>query len=160
MNSIRWRLYEKLKEIYPNCKITYGYFTKYKRINSNLPKTHAVDAFCISNNLNAQRLEYYYQYKCMRNHNRQIHKMKVYKGNVKKPNSLGKYVKGYQAFDKVKIIDTDIVGFIKARRKTGSFTISDIYGNLLKDGISYKKLVLLESRNSYLCALQRNVISL
>ena len=160
MNSIRWVLYEKLKESYINCKITYGYLTKYKRINNNLPKTHAVDAFCISNNLNAQRLDYYYQYKCMRCHNRQIHKMKIYKGNVRKPHSLGKYVKGYQAFDKVRILDSGIVGFIKARRKTGSFTISDINGNVLKDGISYKKLKLLERRSSYLCELQRNSISL
>ena len=85
----------------------------------------------------------------MRNHNRQIHKMKIYKGNIRKPNNLGKYVNGFQAFDKIKILNTDIVGFIQARRKTGSFTICDIYGNVIKD-ITYKKLKLLENRKSWL----------
>lgn len=153
MNSTRWILYKKIKEIYPNCKLTYGYITKNKRIKNNLPKTHAVDAFCISNNLSAERLNYYYQYKCMRNHNRQIHKIQIYKGNVRKPHNLGKYVKGFQAFDKVKILNIDMVGFIKARRVRGVFTISDIYGNAFKD-VSYKKIKLLESRKSMLVELQ------
>ena len=61
--------------------------------------------------------------------------------------------KGFQAFDKVKILNIDMVGFIKARRVRGVFTISDIYGNAFKD-VSYKKIKLLESRKSMLVELQ------
>ena len=46
-----------------------------------------------------------------------------------------------------------MVGFIKARRVRGVFTISDIYGNAFKD-VSYKKIKLLESRKSMLVELQ------
>lgn len=39
MGIMRWSFYNKLKEIYPNVKMTYGYITKNTRIENNLPKS-------------------------------------------------------------------------------------------------------------------------
>ena len=50
MGIMRWAFYSKLKEIYPNVSLTYGYITKNIRIRSCLPKEHYIDARCISVN--------------------------------------------------------------------------------------------------------------
>ena len=47
MGIMRWNVYNKLKEIYPNVFMTYGYITKNLRITNNLPKEHRIDAMCI-----------------------------------------------------------------------------------------------------------------
>jgi len=44
MSIVRWKLIEALK-----ADITYGYLTKYKRKELNLPKSHTNDAFVITN---------------------------------------------------------------------------------------------------------------
>ena len=38
MGIMRWTFYNRLKEMYPNVKMTYGYITKNTRITNNLPK--------------------------------------------------------------------------------------------------------------------------
>ena len=54
MNVMRWVFYNRLKEIYANVSMTYGYITKNTRIKNNLPKTHYLDARCISGNPKAK----------------------------------------------------------------------------------------------------------
>jgi hypothetical protein len=54
MGIMRWAFYNKLKEIYSNVKITYGYITKNTRITNDLPKEHRIDAYCISGNIKAK----------------------------------------------------------------------------------------------------------
>ena len=56
MGIMRWRFFNKLKEIYPAVEVknTYGYLTKSRRINLGLPKEHYVDAYCIAGNLKAK----------------------------------------------------------------------------------------------------------
>lgn len=48
MGIMRWAFYNQLKELHPNVSLTYGYLTKNTRIRNGLPKTHCVDARCIS----------------------------------------------------------------------------------------------------------------
>lgn len=44
--------------------LTYGYITKNTRITNALPKEHRIDAYCITNNINANLSDtYYYQKK-------------------------------------------------------------------------------------------------
>ncbi len=74
MGVMRWAFYNKLKELYPNVKMTYGYITKNTRIENDLPKEHYIDARCISGNPLARPLGYVYYQKKVRCHNRQIHK--------------------------------------------------------------------------------------
>jgi hypothetical protein len=42
----------------------------------------------------------------------------------------------------------DVYGYIQGRRASGSFAISNLDGNLLIDGITYKKLELIQAVTS------------
>lgn len=148
MGIMRWAFYNKLKELYSNVSITYGYITKNTRITNNLPKSHRIDAFCISGNVKAKRLTNWFYYKKVRCHNRQIHKANILKGGKKKLNQAKKYVFAYQLFDKVKYNKEEC--FIFGRRTSGSFDIRKLDGTKISAGISYKKLNLLEKRKNIL----------
>lgn len=149
MGIMRWTFYNKLKETYLNVNMTYGYITKNIRIQNNLPKTHYIDARCISGNPQAKPLGYYFYQKKVRCHNRQIHKSNILKGGIKKRNQAPYIVKGYRLFDKVKYNNKEY--FIFGRRSNGFFDIRNLQGEKVNKGsISYKKLKLLETRKKYL----------
>lgn len=149
MNIMKWKLYEKLKSLYRDIDMTFGYITKYNRIRSNMEKSHVSDAFVISKNFGAKRLGFYYMMKLTRRHNRQIHRVKILKGGKKKNNQASFEVNGFRLFDRVKY-DGKFM-FVAGRRINGCFVIRDInYENKLE--VSYKKLIL--SR------IKRNMIQL
>lgn len=149
MGIMRWAFYNKLKETYPNVNLTYGYLTKNKRIELGLDKTHYNDAYCIANNLKANRLDEYYYYKKVRCHNRQIHKINILKGGKLRRNQAPYLVKGFRLFDRVKYQGKDY--FVFGRRKTGYFDIRDLDDNKVNKGsISYKKLKFIEPRKTVL----------
>ena len=158
MGIMRWAFYNKLKKIYPNVYMTYGYITKNKRIEHGLPKEHYIDARCISDYPEAihpwNKTEVYYQRK-IRCHNRQIHKMSILKGGIRKLNQAEYLVKGYRLFDKVQYHGKEY--FILARRRSGFFDIRTLNGEKVNKGsISYKKLKLLEISKGFLT--EREVI--
>ena len=148
MGIMRWSFYNRLKEIYPNVFMTYGYITKNIRIKNNLPKDHYIDARCISGNPNAEPLGYYFYQKKVRCHNRQIHKANILKGGKKKLNQASYLVKGFRLFDKVEFEGQ--ICFIFARRSSGYFDIRKLNGEVIHRGASWKKLKLLETRKSLL----------
>ena len=76
--------------------------------------------------------------------------LSILKGGIRKSNQAEKYVFGYRLFDKVQFNGQDC--FIWGRRTTGIFTIKTINGKMIKDGISFKKLKLVEKSTSYLIA--------
>lgn len=150
MGVMRWTFYNRLKELYFNVKMTYGYITKNTRISHNLPKDHNIDAYCIANNMSAKRLNYHYYFKKVRCHNRQIHKAKILKGGKRKLNQAQYLVKGFRLFDKV--IYENKLYYIFGRRNSGFFDIRNLKGEKVNKGsISYKKLKLIETRKSILC---------
>ena len=128
--------------------MTYGYITKDTRIRNNLPKTHYVDARCISGNPNAKPLGYYFLQKKVRCHNRQIHKLTILKGGYRKRNQAEYIVKGYRLFDKVKF--RGIECFVFGRRTSGSFDVRKLDGTKVSPCAGYKKLKLLETRRNLL----------
>ena len=149
MGIMRWAFYNKLKEIYKNVSLTYGYLTKNTRITNNLPKEHYIDARCISGNPLAKPLGFYYYQKKVRCHNRQIHKTNILKDGKRKLNQAPYLVKGFRLFDKVKYQGREY--FIFGRRSSGFFDIRDLQGNKVNKGsISYKKLKFIEPRKTYL----------
>lgn len=148
MGIMRWAFYNKLKELYPNVSMTFGYITKNTRIINGLGKDHHIDARCISGNPLATPSKNVYLYKKVRCHNRQIHKNTILKGGYRKLNQAPKYVSGYQLFDKVLYNNQEC--FIFGRRSSGSFDVRLLDGTKLSAGVSYKKLKLLEKRKSYL----------
>ena len=148
MGIMRNSFYKELKKRFPNTHITYGYITKSSRIYNGLPKTHYIDARCISGNINVIPLEYYFYCKKARCHNRQIHKCKISKNNIKKLNQAPYLVKGFRLFDKVLYNKEEC--FIFGRRSSGSFDVRNLKGETLNPGVSYKKLKLIEKRKTIL----------
>ena len=148
MGIMRWTLFDRLKEIYPNVKNTYGYITKNNRIRLGLPKEHYVDAFCISGNFDAERLPYYWYQKQVRKNNRQIHKIQYSKGGIRKRNQTPYIVFGFRLFDKVKYKGQTC--FIYGRRASGSFYLKKLHGTVVSCGISYKKLRLIIKRKTFI----------
>lgn len=137
MGVMKWKLLDKLKSIYPNVSMTFGYITKHNRIKHEIKKSHISDAFIISKNFEAKRLGYYFKEKLVRKHNRQIHKIKILKGGKKKMNQAPFKVFGFRLFDKVEFQGNKY--FIYARRLSGYFNIRDANSENKKD-VTYKKL--------------------
>lgn len=148
MGIMRWAFYDRLKELYPNVHMTYGYITKHTRISHNLEKTHYIDARCISGNPDAVSDGTVYYQKKVRCHNRQIHKMTIGKGGHRKLNQAPKEVKGFRLFDKVLYQKQEYT--VYGRRTSGFFDIRDTDGNKANKGsISCKKLKLIKHQQGY-----------
>lgn len=150
MGIMRWTVLNRLKAAYPSIEIqnTFGYLTKYKRIKYGITKSHCADAYCIAGNFGSRRLRYYYFQKQTRRHNRQIHKLTILKGGLRKRNQAAYEIKGFRLFDKVKVLGDE--GFIFGRRASGYFDVRKLDGTRISAGISSKKLTLLEKRKTYL----------
>ena len=146
MGIMRWKLYDRLKELYPDVSYTYGYITKNTRIKNNLPKEHYIDARCISGNPEAVSDGTYYRQKKVRCHNRQIHKFKICKGGIRKRNQAEYVVRGYRLFDKVSVSGKE--WYISGRRAKGSFVLKTIDGDTLE--ITPTKIHLLYHQKSFL----------
>ena len=153
MGIMRWAFYNKLKTIYPNVSLTYGYITKNTRINNHLPKDHYIDARCISGHPLATPLNYVYYQKKVRCHNRQIHKNTFLKGGIRKRNQAPYIVKGFRLFDKVLYQGQEC--FIFGRRSTGRMDIRLLDGTHINASVGFKKLKLLEPRSNYLVEIHK-----
>ena len=149
MGIMRWSFYDRLKNIYPNVSMTFGYITKNTRITNDLPKEHYVDARCISGNPVAKPLGYYFYQKKVRCQNRQIHKANFLKGGRKKLNQAPFLVKGFRLFDLVEYQKE--LYYIFGRRSSGSFDIRRLDGTKVNKGsINCKYLRLVDKRKSIL----------
>lgn len=153
MGIMRWAFYNKLKTIYPNVSLTYGYITKNTRINNHLPKDHYLDARCISGHPLATPLGIVYYQKKVRCHNRQIHKNTFLKGGIRKRNQAPYLVKGFRLFDKVLYQGQEC--FIFGRRSTGRMDIRLLDGTRINASAGFKKLKLLEPRSNYLVEMHK-----
>lgn len=148
MGIMRWSFYDRLKNIYPNVSMTFGYITKNTRITNNLPKEHYVDARCISGNPVAKPLGYYFYQKKVRCQNRQIHKSNFLKGGRKKLNQAPFLVKGFRLFDLVEY-QKDLY-YIFGRRDSGYFDIRKLNGTKVNKGsINCKHLRLIATKKVY-----------
>ena len=143
---MRWAFYNKLKELYSNVSLTYGYVTKNTRIKYNLAKTHAIDAYCIAGNMQAKHINRIFIQRKVRCHNRQVYKDTINKGGTKKLNQLPYFVKDYRLYDKVLFNGQEC--FISSRRSSGSFALKDIDWTKITDGVTYKKIKLIETRKN------------
>ena len=148
MGIMRWAFYNKLKELYPQVQLTYGYITKNTRIINQLPKEHRIDALCITDNPTVKRLDTWYFIKQVRKHNRQIHKANILKGGNKKLNQSPYLVKGFRLFDKVEFDGKEC--FVFGRRSSGYFDLRTLEGTKVHASASVKKLKLLETRKTLL----------
>ena len=148
MGIMRWSVYNRLKEIYSNVELTYGYKTKNTRIENNLPKEHYIDARCISDNPKAISDGVVYYQKKVRCHNRQIHKFKINKDGERKLNQAPYLVKGFRLWDKVLYNSEEY--FVQGRRSSGYFQLKKLNGTLVSASASCKKLVLVETGKHFI----------
>jgi N6-L-threonylcarbamoyladenine synthase len=153
MGIMRWAFYNKLKEIYPNVSLTYGYITKNTRIKNNLPKDHYIDARCISGNPKAVSDGTVYYQKKVRCHNRRIHKNTILKGGYRKRNQAPYEVMGFRLYDKVKWKTQNC--FIFGRRSTGYMDLRSLDGTKINTSVRYKNLRLLEMRKNTLIEIRK-----
>jgi len=144
MGIMRRTFYNKLKELYSQVQLTYGYITKNIRITNQLPKGHRIDALCITGIPTVKRLNTWFFIKQVRKHNRQIHKANILKGGKKKLNQAPYLVKGFRLFDKVEFNEKEC--FIFSRRSNGYFDLRTLEGVKVHASASVKKLKLLETR--------------
>jgi len=149
MGIMRWAFYNRLKEKYPNVRMTYGYITKSTRIENNLPKDHNIDALCIANHPKAELSNEVFLYKKVRCYNRQIHKSNLLKGGIRKNNQAPSEVKGFRLNDKVKLLD-GTEGFVHGRRSSGYFVIKNIDNKTIHNSYKWSNLEFLEHSNSLL----------
>ena len=146
MSIMRWNFYNKLKELYPNVSMTYGYITKDVRIKNQLPKEHYIDARCIAGYPNAVSENIVYYQKKIRCHNRQIHKYTINKGGERKMNQAPYIIRGYRLYDVV--LAKGKKWYIHGRRTKGSFILKDLNNNSLE--ITPTKIKLLYHQRSFL----------
>ncbi|GAH99739.1 unnamed protein product, partial [marine sediment metagenome] len=133
MNTIRWKLVNKLRELGNNVTHTYGYITKSKRIELGLAKSHSNDAFIIAGGYTHQRTAGYLMQQ-VRKCNR-----KLFKGSRSHiRNTANRFTFGFQRYDKV--LWKGIECFISGRRKTGYFDIRMLTGEKLSASVKYSQL--------------------
>lgn len=156
MGIMRWTLYNRLKEIYPDVGMTYGYLTKNTRIEAGLPKEHAVDALCIAGHPKAEPSNEQFFMRKVRCHNRQIHKATIQRSNVRKRNQAPYEVKGFRLFDRVRYECKEY--FVFGRRTSGFFDIRDLSGEKVNKGsVSCRLLTRVESAKHMLTERRRRI---
>ena len=148
MGIMRWAVYNRLKELYPTVRMTYGYITKNTRIRHGLTKDHYIDARCISGHPDAKPFGYVFYQKKVRCHNRKVHKSNPLKGGRRKLNQAPYEVKGFRLWDKVRYNNEEC--FVTGRRSTGYFVLKKFDGATVHAGISCKKLTFVETAKHYI----------
>ena len=147
MSIMRWKLYERLKGIYGDrLHLTYGSTTSFNRHEAGFEKSHINDARCISGHPDAEPAEEHFYQKKVRRHNRQIHKLTIQNGGIRKRNQAPYEVKGFRLFDKVSAKNKE--WYVHGRRTDGSFVLKDLQGNRLE--IAPSKITLIEHQNAYI----------
>lgn len=146
MGIMRWAFFNRLKALYQNVKLTYGYITKNTRIENDIAKTHTADAYCIAGNVNAKRLGYEYLRKQVRRHNRKLHREVPAKGGVRRLAQAGHIIRCFCLNDTV--VAKGQQWFIRGMRQKGSFVLKHLDGTKLE--IAPSKIQFLRHNNSYL----------
>jgi hypothetical protein len=148
MGIIGFRIYEQVKECFPNVHLTYGYITKHTRITQELEKSHLIDARCISGHALAVSNGQWHLIKMVRRNNRQLHKATIGKGGKRPRHTAPKYVHGFRLFDCVKYQEK--ICFVFGRRSSGYFDLRTLDGTKISASASYKKLTLVQRASALL----------
>jgi len=156
MGIMRNFLFQELKQKYINVSETFGYVTKHTRKQNNIPKSHINDAFAITGNIEAKRLEVKYLQKFVRKNNRQLHKLTINKGGTRKANKSPYIVKGFRLFDKIAWDGKEC--FVFGRRLKGAFDLRKLDGTRVKE-VTPTKIKLLEYASSILIEREEKGLS-
>lgn len=130
MSIMRWEVFNRVKKEYANVNMTYGYKTKYVRINNNIRKTHCADAFCISGNFNAERLCWYYGVRLLQRHTRSLHVFKPAKGGKRK-NEVAPHWIGKTQLQQYDVVEWNGHKAFISGSTNGRLYLKDIQGNYI-----------------------------
>ena len=145
ISIMRWKLYERAQELGIPVSISYGYQTKSRRIRQGLKKSHANDAFVLAGGNGQIRDIRQIQFRQVRKQNRKLHK--GIRSHIR--NKVSRVIFGFQQWDKVRYKSQYY--FIKGRRSSGYFSLSDVFGSMAAlDGkklasVKHSRLVLIEN---------------
>ncbi|HEY7420089.1 MAG TPA: RNA-guided endonuclease IscB [Ktedonobacteraceae bacterium] len=153
MGMIRWHIYKRVKALFPNVHLTYGYITKTTRIRNELEKSHMVDARCIGDNPLAHSDGKYYLMKFVRRNNRQLHKATIRKGGQRQRNTAAKYVFGFRLFDCVR--HHSEACFVFGRRSSGYFDLRLLDGVKVHASANCKYLTSVQKASALLVEERR-----
>ncbi len=154
---MRWKLYERVKELGLPVSMTYGYITKRRRKLSNLGKSHINDAFVIAGGTDQERGEMDYRFRQVRKQNRKL--FKGVRSHIR--NTAPRVLHDFRVWDRVRYKGQEY--FVKGRRSSGYFSLSDIDSQSVfldgkkLDSVKYSELELLEKATTLL--LRRAVFS-
>ncbi|GAG72561.1 unnamed protein product [marine sediment metagenome] len=84
MNTVRWKLVNRLKELGNSVSHTYGYITKSKRIEIGLEKNHVNDAFVIAGGTTQERCSSFTVNQTRRNNRRLQTNRKGYRPSIRR----------------------------------------------------------------------------
>lgn len=149
MNLIRWSFYNQLKEHYSDITVslTFGYITKYHRIQAELPKAHYIDARMITGNILSKPAPEYWLEQKIRRHNRSLHKQKFVKGHIRQANQTPYVTRGFRRYDLVQAKDQR--WYINGRRLKGAFVLKQLSSNNVLN-ITPTKIKLIAGQFAYL----------
>lgn len=160
MGIMRKTLMERLRSKLPDIRIeeTTGAETKMLREQHGIEKSHVNDARCISGHPMASPCAILFRTRALRHHNRQLHRAQPSKGGERRSAKAPYQVKGFRLWDKV--LYAGRICFIAGRRMSGSFTVKTFDWQMVKDGVTYRKLKLLEPAGSYITIGERRCVLL
>ena len=157
MNSIR----KQLLRHYPDAIETFGFITKENRQLLGLPKSHIIDACVIASQGKSFDWNLWYFKK------RHIPKQEriLCKGIRGEKQIITGKILGFRRYDKVQYCGIDC--FVKGRRSSGFFILSDVNNNSIdfkplggRSNPSYKVLTRLNSRRSTLCIKAKTTVNI
>ena len=130
-----------------NCRGFPRRYPKMRREKNDIKKSHTNDARCISKHPLAEPCSVCYRTKAIRHHNRQTHKVNFSKGGYRKRSQTPYLVEGYRLWDKVLYKGQEC--FVSGRRSSGSFALKKLDGTTISEGVTFKKLRLLEPATTF-----------
>ena len=157
MNIIRRRIIDRLRKQFPSVRETWGYITARGRRTAQISKGHTEDAFIISGNIYAKRVEYVHMWRQLPRHSRKLHEEVPHRGGNRKSKVAVKWIVAkktgtlFRRFDRVKVNGSE--GYI-AGSTNGNLIIKDIYWKPtagVKNSISPNKASLVaRQRGGYI----------
>lgn len=159
MNIMRWAVYDRAKLEFGNVNLTYGYATKYTRIENGITKTHTADAFCIAKNVHAMRSRIFFLCRCVRRHTRALHVCNPKRGGMRRyciaSHKIGK--SRFQRYDMVRWKGREC--FISGSTK-GRPVLRDIEGIKMHDkqSVSTKTIKFLKRIRNNIAICERTLV--
>ncbi|PTD93575.1 HNH endonuclease [archaeon SCG-AAA382B04] len=159
INSMKNHIVDELRKLFNNVQITFGNITKTVRKKLGLEKTDVNDAIAIAIAItiasldftkNIKKLPHTFIQKCLPTGRYQLHKGKRSEKRVPT-----KGFNGFNQWDKVKL-PSGTVGFVKGKRSSGYFDVSDIYGNSYTHSVKYEKLDLISKAGTTIMEVKGN----